>query len=73
RRYDEAVDRITALSQALQARIGRAEAADVGTPARLIGLDRLLAFAEDYRSALSGMARLSGGRPVPARSFRFHR
>ncbi len=39
----------------------------------MIGLDRLLAFAEDYRSALSGMAGLSGGHPVPARSFRFHR
>ncbi len=34
RRCDEAVERITALSQALQARIGRAEAADAGSPAR---------------------------------------
>ncbi|MDF2598254.1 MAG: hypothetical protein K0Q54_1077 [Methylobacterium brachiatum] len=70
---DEAVERITALSQALQARIDRAEAADAGSPAPLIGLDRLLAFAEDYRSALFAMARLSAGHPVPARSFRFHR
>ena len=73
RRFEEALERITALSGAVQARARRAEAADTGTPAPLIALDRLVAFIEDYRSALSGMARLQGGRPAPARSFRFHR
>ncbi|MCJ2140231.1 FUSC family protein [Methylobacterium sp. E-066] len=73
RRFADALDRITALRETLLPRVGCAETAETGTPAPLIALDRLVAFVEDYGSALSGMVRLHGGRPIPARSFRFHR
>ncbi|SFL70770.1 FUSC family protein [Methylobacterium pseudosasicola] len=73
RRFADALDRITGLRGALQAYAHRAEAAETGTAASLIALDRLVAFVADYESALSGMARLHGSRPMPARAFRFHR
>ena len=73
RRFDDALERITALRDALQARVGHAETEDPGTAPSLIALDRLVAFVEDYGSAVSAMARTQGSPARPERSFRFHR
>lgn len=73
RHFDEALERITALRDALQARVGRAETGDPGTAPTLIALDRLVAFVEDYESALSALVRTHKSPPAPDGAFRFDR
>ena len=72
-RFDDALEQATALRDALRERVTRAEATDGASGAPSLALDRIVAFVADYRSALSGLARLHGDRPAPAHRFCFHR